>query len=131
MSKAGEKQNNRSGVLICGAYGLGNAGDDAILEAIVHQMRTIDPDMPITVLSRRPEEPGARYGVKAILLPFSGLFKGYEDDEGISQRGRQPYTGCNRPPQPVVLSVYPSRREKTGQQGHYVRLRNWPRKQAV
>lgn len=76
MSNAGEKQNSRSGVLICGAYGLGNAGDDAILEAIVRQMRSIDPDMPITVLSRRPEETEARYGVKALhTFNFPGFLK--------------------------------------------------------
>ena len=45
----------RSGVLICGAYGKGNAGDDAILEAILRQMRRIDTDMPICVLSHNPK----------------------------------------------------------------------------
>ena len=44
----------RDGVLICGAYGRENAGDDAILHAIIQEMREIDPYMPITVLSRRP-----------------------------------------------------------------------------
>ena len=29
----------RDGVVICGAYGRGNAGDDAILEAILQEMR--------------------------------------------------------------------------------------------
>lgn len=46
----------KDGVVICGAYGKGNAGDDAILKAIVHEMRTIDEEMPICVLSRRPKE---------------------------------------------------------------------------
>ena len=47
----------RDGVLICGAYGKGNAGDDAILKAIIAQMRRIDPDMPIYVsrTTRRDE----------------------------------------------------------------------------
>ena len=44
----------RDGVVICGAYGRGNAGDDAILEAILQEMRSIDPDMPMTVLSKDP-----------------------------------------------------------------------------
>jgi polysaccharide pyruvyl transferase CsaB len=56
----------RSGVLICGAYGHGNAGDEAILEAIVGEMRGIDPDMPITILSRRPRETMLRYGEDAV-----------------------------------------------------------------
>ncbi len=46
----------RDGVVICGAYGRGNAGDDAILEAIIAEMRSIDRDVPITVLSRDPDE---------------------------------------------------------------------------
>lgn len=29
----------RDGVLICGAYGFGNTGDDAILQAIIGEMR--------------------------------------------------------------------------------------------
>nr|WP_325229584.1 polysaccharide pyruvyl transferase CsaB [uncultured Oscillibacter sp.] len=44
----------RDGVVICGAYGRGNAGDDAILEAILGEMRSIDPDMPVTVISKDP-----------------------------------------------------------------------------
>jgi polysaccharide pyruvyl transferase CsaB len=49
-----EFKKRRAGVLICGAYGKGNAGDDAILRAIVNEMRSIDRDMPLTVMSRRP-----------------------------------------------------------------------------
>ena len=30
------KVNNRSGIVICGSYGLGNAGDESILKAILH-----------------------------------------------------------------------------------------------
>lgn len=60
-----QKQGLRDGVLICGAYGFGNAGDDAILEAIIGEMRRIDPHMPVTVLSRRPRETRRIYGVNA------------------------------------------------------------------
>ena len=59
--RAGESD----GVVICGAYGFGNAGDEAILEAIVREMRSIDPNMPITVLSRRPKETRMACGVNA------------------------------------------------------------------
>lgn len=53
----------RDGVLICGAYGKGNAGDDSILEAILGQLRHIDPDIPAYVLSRNPKETRQRYRV--------------------------------------------------------------------
>jgi len=62
----------RDGVLICGAYGKGNAGDDSILEAILQQMRHIDPDMPLYVLSRNPRETKLRYRIGAVHT-FSAL----------------------------------------------------------
>ena len=56
----------RDGVVICGAYGRGNAGDDAILEAILQEMRSIDPDMPVTVLSKDPKSTRLTYRVRAV-----------------------------------------------------------------
>ena len=56
----------RDGALVCGAYGRGNAGDDAILEAIVRELRQIDPDLPVWVLSRRPDETRMTYRVNSI-----------------------------------------------------------------
>lgn len=61
-----EANHGRAGVLICGAYGMGNAGDEAILDALVGEMRSIDPLMPLTVLSRDPEGAGARLDVEAV-----------------------------------------------------------------
>ncbi len=66
MSGKKEKLNKRSGVLICGAYGMSNAGDEAILQALVAQVRSIDADMPITVLSRTPEQTAERHGVESL-----------------------------------------------------------------
>ena len=57
---------SRDGVVICGAYGRGNAGDDAILEAILQEMRSIDPDMPMTVLSKDPKSTRLTYRVQAV-----------------------------------------------------------------
>ncbi len=56
----------RDGVVICGAYGRGNAGDDAILEAILQEMRSIDPDMPVTVLSKDPKSTRLAYRVNSL-----------------------------------------------------------------
>ena len=65
----------RSGVLICGAYGKGNAGDDAILKAILRQMKNIDCDMPICVLSHNPMQTKLKYHVDAVGVfnPFAFL----------------------------------------------------------
>lgn len=56
----------RSGIVICGAYGKGNAGDDAILKAIVQEMREIDPTRPLWVMSRRPAETRLEYRTNAM-----------------------------------------------------------------
>ena len=60
------KTENRVGTLICGAYGMHNAGDEAVLEAILAAMRSLDPEMPLTVLSRAPAETRAEHGVPAL-----------------------------------------------------------------
>ncbi len=56
----------RDGVLVCGSYGRGNAGDDAILEAVVREVRSIDSDLPVWVLSRKPKLTRLQYRVNAI-----------------------------------------------------------------
>ncbi len=56
----------RDGVMICGAYGRHNAGDDGILDVIVRQLRQKDPELPVTVISRRPTETEMQYRVGAI-----------------------------------------------------------------
>lgn len=60
------REKGRCGVLICGAYGMRNAGDEAILNAVLSEMRSIDPWMPVSVLSRRAAETAMRCGVDAI-----------------------------------------------------------------
>ena len=60
------RETGRWGVLICGAYGMRNAGDEAILQAVVSEMRGIDPWMPISAMSRRASETALQCGVDAI-----------------------------------------------------------------
>lgn len=66
LRRKARAQKKRDGALVCGAYGRGNAGDDAILEAIVMELRQIDPDLPVWVLSRKPTETRLRYRVSSI-----------------------------------------------------------------
>ena len=61
-----KKDGTRNGVVIIGAYGMGNSGDDAILEAIVGELRRIDPFLPITALSRKPKETRERFGIDSL-----------------------------------------------------------------
>ncbi len=55
----------RAQVTICGAYGRGNAGDDAILLAILTELRAIDPDLSFQVFSRNPKDTRLTYRVNA------------------------------------------------------------------
>lgn len=69
----------RNGIIICGAYGMGNSGDDAILEAIIGEVGEIAPDMPVTALSRNPKETRLKYGVDSVhmfnLFAFHSVMK--------------------------------------------------------
>ena len=66
LRRSRRPRRRRDGVVICGAYGRDNAGDDAILEAIITEIRSIDRDMPITVLSRHPERTRLTYRIPSL-----------------------------------------------------------------
>lgn len=59
-------ERKRDGVVICGAYGRGNAGDEAILQAVVTEMRSIDPDLPLWIMTRQPHAARLRHRVGAV-----------------------------------------------------------------
>ena len=59
-------EQGKYGAVICGAYGKGNAGDDAILLSMIRQLRRQDPDLPITVMTRRPRSTGIQTGVSTV-----------------------------------------------------------------
>ncbi len=56
----------RRGVLIAGAYGMSNAGDDAVLAAMTASLRRLDRDMPIAVIARGGRRTGSRAGIGGI-----------------------------------------------------------------
>ncbi|MDD3766636.1 MAG: polysaccharide pyruvyl transferase CsaB [Eubacteriales bacterium] len=53
-------------ILISGYYGYKNMGDDSLLQAIIGNLRAVEPKIDICVLSRRPKETAAVYGVCSI-----------------------------------------------------------------
>lgn len=61
-----KKERKRDGVVICGAYGRGNAGDEAILQALVTEMRALDGDLPIWIMTRKPKATRLRHRVGAV-----------------------------------------------------------------
>ena len=56
----------RDSVVICGAYGHGNAGDEAILSGMIRQLQSLDRDIQITVISRSPNDTQRTHDVNAI-----------------------------------------------------------------
>ncbi|MCI5499174.1 MAG: polysaccharide pyruvyl transferase CsaB [Clostridiales bacterium] len=62
------EKTGRDRVIICGAYGRGNAGDDAILLAILTELRAINPDLSFQVFSRNPLETRKTYRVNAFYI---------------------------------------------------------------
>lgn len=53
-------------ILISGYYGFDNMGDDSLLSSIVDGIRSVDPEIGITVLSNNPAKTAEMCGVKAI-----------------------------------------------------------------
>ncbi|MBE6915858.1 MAG: polysaccharide pyruvyl transferase CsaB [Ruminococcaceae bacterium] len=60
------EQGKLTRVTICGSYGRGNAGDDAILKALIGEFSEISPDIRVCVMSRNPKETRMRYRVNSI-----------------------------------------------------------------
>ncbi|HYE83292.1 MAG TPA: polysaccharide pyruvyl transferase CsaB [Clostridia bacterium] len=53
-------------VMISGYYGFNNSGDDAILLAIINNLRKIKKDVRIVVLSKTPKDTAENYGVDSV-----------------------------------------------------------------
>lgn len=56
----------KKSILMSGYYGFDNSGDDAILKAIVKDIRNTRNDIEITVLSNNPQKTKEMYEVKAV-----------------------------------------------------------------
>ncbi len=55
-----------SDIIISGYYGLGNSGDEALLESIVCDLKSINPDITITALSGDAKHTNELYKIKTI-----------------------------------------------------------------
>ena len=55
-----------SKLVISGYYGFGNAGDEAMLSAMVEALRALEPTLTITVISGNPADTRRRYNVSAV-----------------------------------------------------------------
>lgn len=55
-----------SKIVISGYYGFNNAGDEAMLTAIVESLRKLEPEVALTVISGNPTETKTKYNVESI-----------------------------------------------------------------
>ncbi|MDU2063549.1 MAG: polysaccharide pyruvyl transferase CsaB [Sporomusaceae bacterium] len=55
-----------SSIVISGYYGFANAGDEAMLAAMIEAFTDLEPDVMITVISGNPEDTRRRHGVAAV-----------------------------------------------------------------
>ncbi len=62
-------------IVFCGYYGFGNMGDDSLLRAIISNLRGVDPDVRLTVMSKTPAQTARMYGTHAVnrFSPFAVL----------------------------------------------------------
>ena len=66
-------------VVLSGYYGFDNAGDEAVCKSIISDLRALDPQLNIVVLSNQPEKTALTYQVSAVnrwkLLPILKTLK--------------------------------------------------------
>lgn len=76
-------------LLICGYYGFANAGDEAMLMAVIDALGNMRSNLDITVLSGNPQETQERHGVKAVhrLNVFAIIKKMFSSDLVVSGGG--------------------------------------------
>ncbi len=69
------KNKRENNIIVCGSYGRGNAGDDAILKAVVREIYDVAPNAKICVMSKNPKQTRRRLRVRAVYTfnPFSML----------------------------------------------------------
>lgn len=76
----GKREDTTSKLVISGYYGFGNAGDEAMLAAILEAILDVIPNAEITVISGNPKDTMDKHGVKAISrlspLPIIKALKG-------------------------------------------------------
>ena len=66
LRRHNRQEGKQSAVTVCGAYGRGNVGDEAILQAILGEIREADPDVTIYAVSRDPRSTRVTHRVRAV-----------------------------------------------------------------
>lgn len=114
-------------VLLSGYYGFDNAGDDAVLFAIVQALRETMPDVDITVLSNQPEKTAAQLQVKAVnRWGKLDLLKAIKQCDVLIRLRRQSVAGCYQQKRYLILSGDYLDGAEDAQKGAGVCPGDWP-----
>ena len=121
------EKNGRDQVVICGAYGRGNAGDDAILLAILRELRSINPDLSCQVFSRNPIDTRRTYRVNAFYtFNFWKAVHCFKQAKFFINGGGSLMQDVTSYRSPLVLSLDPGGRQTSRLPGDHVWLRHRP-----
>ncbi|QAS53412.1 polysaccharide pyruvyl transferase CsaB [Halobacillus litoralis] len=75
-------------IVLSGYYGFHNTGDEAILKAMIQQLKAIEPTIHITVLSQNPAHTMETYGVDAVnRWRFKEIAKVLKESDGLISGG--------------------------------------------
>ncbi len=77
-----------SKIVVSGYYGSKNAGDEAMLAAMIEVLSELDPQTNITVISANPPDTKRRHGVEAVSwLSFSAIWKAMRSSDLLISGG--------------------------------------------
>lgn len=65
-NNAGTPLNKKADVIISGYYGFKNLGDDALLCSLISSLRSVKPDIKLTVLASKPKEMRSLYSARTV-----------------------------------------------------------------
>ncbi len=82
-------------IAIAGNYGAKNLGDEMILEGLIKTLKSIDPDVEITVLSADPEETKKKHGVKAVQKFPAGIRSAVKSALGEGGKTKKAVKECD------------------------------------
>lgn len=74
-------------LVVSGYYGFGNAGDEAILSAMVAALRRREPALELVVISGNPAETSRRHGVRSISRGHIGVVRALMRSDGLVSGG--------------------------------------------
>lgn len=79
-------------ILICGNYGAGNEGDEAILAALIQTLRELVQGITITAVSGNPAQTSKRHGIAAVPMAPGGLRSFFK---GINPATKNAFKNCD------------------------------------